>query len=717
MKVVFGSFIFLLLTFSCVSQGPIEKFSLTTQKEVHEWIAEYKEAQSITRISKQKSCDLFKALQEKKAPTPKISKLVDLRALQVCSPEEYHMEGLEEWLQKDAIFFGLRHTENHPEIFQKYYEAYQNLKPLEKSEVEFLERYRLAEKGLEKAKQEKNKKAQEYLREQFPVFYVLDNLKVPEAKLFEAAYGLRMTRRFEQAKKIYNQIISDSKQKVKVSQTRQQRLQAYLKISRAYELLRTVYRVEESKERGIIETKKAVTYLGSIFFKNKTREFATPYTNHAVQLARDIWTAGRVSEAKKILQNLLTQVSKSASLDQVHWVLGRMEQESGNFDTAIQFYRQAIKINEDKAFGMKLQWLIAWSLKGQGKDEETLQELESLAEMAKKQMSDVYFYKAQYWQSQILKKQGDEKKAKNILESIAEDNFFGYYGRLAALELGDLKFFKTRSKEFRRYDAQADILENIRILKIIDEQSVISSYISSEWWGLGRSKRRSYARKKEFAFYYHFGELFKQNQQFIEIFSYQDKIDLYEDHPYFFFPYPYEKTMKHYSQSLDVPKELVYSLMRQESLFDPKARSPADAFGLLQLLPRVAKVYQKKMGIEFESPEDLYNPEVIIPLGVAHLEKLMSTYTRSMLLTAASYNAGTNPVNGWLRSKDSSDVVEFVENIPYAETETYVKLVFRNLFFYSLFDSSLSEPQRVELLRDYFVLNPPEKKTSKTGTH
>lgn len=702
--IILASFL-VTLSFSCASSKNAARDPASSQQEVNDWIKKYKEARSISRISTSKSCDLFKELNKLDSPNKETKALLGLREKQTCEPEGFHLVNLEKWLKKDAIFFGLRHTEKKPESFLKYYETYLELDTLERAEVEFLERYRLTKNAHEVAKKKKDTKRLDQLRKNMPLFYVLDQQDVPEEALFEAAYGLRMIREFGKAKKIYNQIISSTKNQLENGQNKKEKILMYSKLSRAYELLRTCYRVEENKEQGIVISKKAAQYLKNTYEKNKMREYATPYTNHVVQLARDIWTEGQREEGRKLLEDTLKIVKKSASLDQVYWVLGRMKQEENKFEESIELFRKALDVNEDKEFGLKLQWLIAWNLKQHDKHKESIEEFEKLAKMAKKQLNDVNLYKALYWQAQLLKNQGHESKYKDLLEDISEDNFFGYYGRLAALELGDVSLFKARSKEPEKSESSVskEFLDKIRILKLIEETDVLSSLIQYEWRELSRSERSSYSKKKEFAFYYHFAELYRQNQQFIEIFSYDDKLDLYKDHPYFFFPYPHQDLIKHHTSKMNVPKEIVYSLMRQESLFDPKARSPADAFGLLQLIPRIARLYEKQVGVVFEKHEDLYNPEVIVPLGVAHLAKLMAQYHGSMLLTAASYNAGTIPVNGWLKSKDSRNVFEFVENIPYAETEAYVKLVFRNLSFYSFFDEQLSPEQRISFLKNYFV--------------
>jgi soluble lytic murein transglycosylase len=122
--------------------------------------------------------------------------------------------------------------------------------------------------------------------------------------------------------------------------------------------------------------------------------------------------------------------------------------------------------------------------------------------------------------------------------------------------------------------------------------------------------------------------------------------------------------------------------MRQESAFNPLARSSADAFGLMQLLPRVAKSSALKNNIPLNQDADLFKPHVNIPLGSAHLSDLWEKYNGQFILAVASYNASEKAIQNWLSTRYRGDSLEFIEDIPYEETRSYVKLVMRNLVFY-----------------------------------
>jgi soluble lytic murein transglycosylase len=134
---------------------------------------------------------------------------------------------------------------------------------------------------------------------------------------------------------------------------------------------------------------------------------------------------------------------------------------------------------------------------------------------------------------------------------------------------------------------------------------------------------------------------------------------------------------------------LVLALVRQESLFDPQALSPASAFGLMQLLASTAGREAKRMGLPPPETEKLYDPDLNIMLGTQHLKGLLQIYSNNLVKAIAAYNAGKTAVDRWERELSALDQEEFIERITYRETRLYVKLVLRNYWIYkNLYDNS-----------------------------
>ena len=133
-----------------------------------------------------------------------------------------------------------------------------------------------------------------------------------------------------------------------------------------------------------------------------------------------------------------------------------------------------------------------------------------------------------------------------------------------------------------------------------------------------------------------------------------------------------------------VDPALVYAHSLQESRFQTKARSPADARGLMQVLPGTARDMARANG-ESVGESDLYRPEVNLEYGQRYLEHLSSMPQTQGLLPKiiAAYNAGPAPIGRWNSElRDNGDPLLFIESIPYYETRAYVGIILRNYWMY-----------------------------------
>jgi len=125
--------------------------------------------------------------------------------------------------------------------------------------------------------------------------------------------------------------------------------------------------------------------------------------------------------------------------------------------------------------------------------------------------------------------------------------------------------------------------------------------------------------------------------------------------------------------------------MRQESFFDPRAVSPAKAFGLMQLLVKTAREVALDSGSVpggHISPELLLEPGTNLRLGVRYFSKLLELTRGNLARALAAYNAGEDALARWEARYPQNEDDEFVERISYPETRSYVKHVLANLRLY-----------------------------------
>jgi soluble lytic murein transglycosylase len=148
------------------------------------------------------------------------------------------------------------------------------------------------------------------------------------------------------------------------------------------------------------------------------------------------------------------------------------------------------------------------------------------------------------------------------------------------------------------------------------------------------------------------------------------------------FPQPYWTELVADAGSNGLDPYLVASLIRQESEFNAAATSPANAYGLMQLLPSVGRSMAKQNGIKHFDPAQLLDPTINLKLGTTNLKQVLDRFGGQMEYALAAYNAGDTPVRQWLASNDYKDIPEFVESIPYTETREYVQSILRNREMY-----------------------------------
>lgn len=147
----------------------------------------------------------------------------------------------------------------------------------------------------------------------------------------------------------------------------------------------------------------------------------------------------------------------------------------------------------------------------------------------------------------------------------------------------------------------------------------------------------------------------------------------------------YEEYVEKYSKQYNVDENLVYAVIKAESNFNSNAKSSKDAIGLMQLIESTAQEICKKTDLQLsneELKEKLLEPEVNINIGTKYLSILIEKY-KSIEVAVTAYNAGIGTVDNWIEKgiikADGSDI----ENIPYKETNNYVRKILRDYKIYS----------------------------------
>jgi soluble lytic murein transglycosylase len=141
------------------------------------------------------------------------------------------------------------------------------------------------------------------------------------------------------------------------------------------------------------------------------------------------------------------------------------------------------------------------------------------------------------------------------------------------------------------------------------------------------------------------------------------------------FPLPHARTIRREARKHALDPAWVAAQTRAESAFMERARSPANARGLMQLLPTTASITAKRQGIPWRGVESLYDPDVNIILGTAHLRFELDQQGGLPYQAIAAYNAGPTPVARWNRDRPGFEPDFWLETVTYKETRDYVARV------------------------------------------
>lgn len=282
---------------------------------------------------------------------------------------------------------------------------------------------------------------------------------------------------------------------------------------------------------------------------------------------------------------------------------------------------------------------------------------------------------ARFWLGKMAQAQGDSAQARTIWLALAHDDSLGYYGMRARREtkLGPLAFAPPTAPTPPPPAVLAGLARiDTLLLAGLDSEAqaevrVVLSRPPSELdallaWSEGLSARG-------------YGSAAVRLGWQAALLAPGDVRVLRA-----IFPWPNRAAVTAEAEEFGVDALLLAALVRQESVFDVEALSPAGARGLAQLLPSTAALLARGLDVTFY-PDWITVPDLNLHLGAAHLAELLKQFGRVDAAIAA-YNAGPVPVRRWLVRAGAADPDRFIELIPYAETRGYVRSLLRNRELY-----------------------------------
>jgi len=399
-------------------------------------------------------------------------------------------------------------------------------------------------------------------------------------------------------------------------------------------------------------------------------------------LARLYWHQDDTQRARLYFRRLIARFPNGALAPEAMLKIGRTFEEDGKLGEARATYEGLLARYPHGEAAAEARFRAPWTLyMADSYDDAALRFAAARSRAAEPAERDMFGY----WQARALEKSGHDAEAREIMERVAASVESNYYPALAA----------------RRIDARPALLPAATVADPIvggpptlsgAGEFHLSHAVELKALGLGKLEACELRMLR--------GEAAHEPAlrdflllEFQAAGDYHDALILArtmaerramnpEVAERFRYPRGYWELVAPAAQRTGLDPYLLLALIRQESLFDPEARSPADARGLMQLMPVTAHKVAAESGVP-PVALDLSNPAMNVELGTTYLKKLFVMFSGDVFKAVAAYNGGEHAVERW-NAQFSGDDDEWVENIDFRETREYVKKVLGGLREYRL---------------------------------
>ena len=399
--------------------------------------------------------------------------------------------------------------------------------------------------------------------------------------------------------------------------------------------------------------------------------------NALYQIGNILWNRHENARALVVFEELTARYPASSVVARAAYAAGDIHDWLSNKEAAIASYNKVRFEFPGNQVRDDATWRLAWLHYRSNELPDAYRMFSLLASEARENTVKTA---AHYWQGRSAEKAGDRELAKQIYQDVYDTSPESYYQALAGNALSRLgapaeEQISEAPARGRNLEPAATTprmafhLARARALSSVGLYALAVGEISAveDLAGNDNGYRLYLARE------YFNNRAYRRSLSLAAHLPASDsERDLYR------FPLAHWQLIQQIARERELDPYLIVALIRQESLFDARARSPAFALGLMQLLPSTAARVAGRAGMAPPSEEKLFDPELNLTLGSLYLKELLQRYSNNWFKAIAAYNAGEAAVDRWEKEITTNDIEEFVERIPYMETRLYVKLVMRN---------------------------------------
>lgn len=411
--------------------------------------------------------------------------------------------------------------------------------------------------------------------------------------------------------------------------------------------------------------------------------------------AKILTRMGDNKASQAVFKKIIIEHPESGYVRAARYQLALIDMEDNHYKKAYQYFKNRIK--KPAASMEYLTWLAAWCAYRNGYYDTAAEYLDRLIKKYNKSRNRNRY---RYWRARIYSQKKNDKEAIAIFKSINRSSPLTYYGIKSFVELDSRKLGGRSTKDVLNNGSKEGSTPPLLSKELFTEVDVKSfnriSAMSSACMGSEIPEEIGILASKfedEKAVLYGLATLYQQHDAYSSAMNLARKGGLYSycktftgsiGSCYFRFTYPkgFSSIVLPYAQKHKLLPEVVFALIHQESRYRPSVVSPADAIGLMQIIPKTGHEIANELGIESFELEGLYDPETNVYFGTYYLRKVLDRFDQKLPYALASYNAGPDVVEKWIRKKGDLPDEIFIEEIPYQETNRYVKKILANIAVY-----------------------------------
>jgi soluble lytic murein transglycosylase len=411
----------------------------------------------------------------------------------------------------------------------------------------------------------------------------------------------------------------------------------------------------------------------------------------AYELARLHRRLGQPAAAATVLERLIAEHPDAGVVPDAWLALGRAQLEAGQLAAARGTFQTLIASYPDTAARASAGWEVGWLDYRAGRWRDAALAFRQLSAAAAS-----YRLSGLYWAARALDGAAERKAAVALYREVLGRGPQTYYGILALRRVpGPLPPPAAAAVQLPR-DPRAVLATEPPFLRGQALWQVgLAGYALAELEALGRDAAaepgRAYALAVALADLGEAGRSLRHLRRAFGPAAEAGAPGLTQDFWRLMYPFGYPDLVRDAARRAGLDPFFVAAVIREESSYDPRARSWVGAVGLMQLMPETARLLDS--GLRAASAEALWEPSTNITLGAQYLAQLQARF-QEPLFAVAGYNAGPHRVQRWRDERRTADVEEFVDQIPFDETRGFVKRVFASWHHYRRLYAAEERPRR-----------------------